>query len=153
MADELIHKPRLDPKASKFALQLRRSRIHRFGVFAMEDIPKRKRVIEYTGERISRRAISRRLEGEFTYIFMLDSYWGIEGAVNGSGAEIINHSCEPNLEAHIVRGRRIYYVSLRAIRAGEELTVDYSFDTNQDPQECHCGAKACRGDMRRTLKR
>ena len=149
MADELIHKPKLDPKASKFALKLRRSRIHRFGVFAMEDISRRKRVIEYTGERISRRVISRRLEGEFTYIFMLDSYWGIDGAVNGSGAEIINHSCEPNLEAHIVKGRRIYYVSLRAIKAGEELTVDYSFDAKQDPQECHCGAKACRGDMRR----
>ena len=153
MADELIHKPKLDPKASKFALKFRRSRIHRFGVFAMEDISKRKRVIEYTGERISRHVISRRLEGEFTYIFMLDSYWGIDGAVNGSGAEIINHSCEPNLEAHIVTGCRIYYVSLRAIRAGEELTVDYCFDTNQDPQECHCGARACRGDMRRPLKR
>jgi len=149
MADELIHKPKLDPSASKFGLRLRRSKIHRFGVFAMEDISRRKRVIEYTGERISRRVISRRLEGEFTYIFMLDSYWGIDGAVNGSGAEIINHSCEPNLEAHIVKGRRIYYVSLRAIKAGEELTVDYSFDANQDPQECHCGAKACRGDMRR----
>jgi len=153
MADELIYKPKLDPRASKFALKLRRSRIHRFGVFALEDISRRKRVIEYTGERISRRAISRRLEGEFTYIFMLDSYWGIDGAVNGSGAEIINHSCEPNLDAQIVSGRRIYYVSLRAIRAGEELTVDYSFDTNQDPQECHCGARACRGDMRRPLKR
>jgi uncharacterized protein len=153
MADELIYRPKLDPRASKFALKLRRSRIHRFGVFALENISRRKRVIEYTGERISRRAISRRLEGEFTYIFMLDSYWGIDGAVNGSGAEIINHSCEPNLEAHIVRGRRIYYVSLRAIRAGEELTVDYSFDTNQDPQACHCGARACRGDMRRPLKR
>jgi len=153
LADELIHKPKLDPKASKFALQLRRSRIHRFGVFAMEDIPRRKRVIEYTGERISRRVISRRLEGEFTYIFMLDSYWGIDGAVNGSGAEIINHSCDPNLEAQIVAARRIYYVSLRAIRAGEELTVDYAFDANQDPQECHCGAKSCRGDMRRPPER
>jgi len=153
MADELIHKPRLDPGASKFTLTLRRSRIHRFGVFAMEEIAKRKRVIENTGERISRRTISRRLEGEFTYIFMLDCYWGIDGAVNGSGAEIINHSCEPNLEAQIVAGRRIYYVSLRAIRAGEELTVDYSFDTDQDPQACHCGARTCRGDMRRPLKK
>jgi uncharacterized protein len=152
MADELIYKPKLDPGASKFALKLKPSRIHRFGVFAMEDISRRQRVIEYTGERISRRVISRRLEGEFTYIFMLDAYWGIDGAVNGSGAEIINHSCEPNLEAHIVRSRRIYYVSLRTIRAGEELTVDYSFDTNQDPQRCHCGAKACRGDMRRPRK-
>jgi SET domain-containing protein len=149
MADELIRKPKLVPTASKFVLQIRRSRIHRYGVFAMEDIPKRTRVIEYTGERISRRDICRRLEGEFTYIFLLDSYWGIDGAINGSGAEIINHSCEPNLEAHVVKGRRIYYVSVRAIRSGEELTVDYSFDTNHDPQECHCGARTCRSDMRR----
>src|SRR5580704_12475076 len=108
MADELIRKPKLDPRASRFALKIKRSKIHRFGVFAMENISKRVRVIEYTGERISRHAISRRLEGEFTYIFMLDSYWGIDGAVNGSGAEIINHSCEPNLEAHIIKDRRIF---------------------------------------------
>ena len=149
MANELIHKPKLDPGASRFALKLKRSRIHRFGVFSMENIPRRARVIEYAGERISRRTISRRLEGDFTYIFMLDSYWGIDGAVGGSGAEIINHSCEPNLEAQIVMRRRIYYVSLRSIAAGEELTVDYSFDAGQDPHECHCGARNCRGDMRR----
>ncbi len=153
MADELIHKPKLDPAASRFALKIRRSKIHRYGVFAMEDIPRRARVIEYTGERISRREISRRLEGEFTYIFLLDSYWGIDGAVQGSGAEIINHSCEPNLEADIVKGRRIYYVSLREIKAGEELTVDYSFDSKQDPHPCHCRAKTCRGDMRTGAER
>ena len=149
MAAELIRKPKLDPAASKFNLKIRRSRIHRYGVVTLEKIPKRTRVIEYTGERISRREVSRRLEGEFTYIFLLNSYWGIDGAVNGSGAEIINHSCEPNLEAHIIEERHIYYVSLRAIKAGEELTVDYSFDPNQDPHKCHCGTKTCRGDMRK----
>ena len=148
MADELIHRPKLDPAASRFALQIRRSRIHRYGVFAVEDIPKRVRVIEYTGERISRAEISRRLEGEFTYIFLLNSYWGIDGAVNGSGAEIINHSCDPNLRADIVRESRIYYVARREIQAGEELTVDYAFDSKQDPHECRCGSAKCRGDMR-----
>jgi SET domain-containing protein len=149
MADELIQRPKLDRKASQFALKIRRSKIHRYGVFALEDIPKRTRVIEYTGERISRHEISRRLEGDFTYIFLLDSYWGIDGAVDGSGAEIINHSCEPNLEAQIVKARRIFYVARRPIKAGEELTVDYAFDVKQDPHECRCGAKTCRGDMRR----
>src|ERR1700722_13229366 len=142
MADKLIQKPKLDSKASKFTLKIKRSKIHRYGVFSMEDIPKRTRVIEYTGERISRREISRRLQGAFTYIFLLDSYWGIDGAVNGSGAEIINHCCEPNLEADVTKDQ-IYYVSLRRIKAGEELTIDYAFDPKQDPQPCHCGAKAC----------
>src|ERR1700733_1254170 len=135
MADELIRKPKLNPEASKFALKIKRSKIHRFGVFALEPIPKRTRVIEYTGERISRREISRRLEGRFTYIFLLDPYWGIDGAVDGSGAEIINHCCQPNLEADVTKDQ-IYYVSLRTIKAGEELTVDYAFDTKQDPQPC-----------------
>ncbi len=118
----------------------------------MEDIPRKSRVIEYTGERISRREISRRLEGNFTYIFMLDSYWGLDGAVDGSGAEIVNHCCEPNLEADIA-GHRIFYVSLREIRAGEELTIDYSFDADEEPQTCACGAKNCRGDMRRPAEK
>jgi uncharacterized protein len=147
MADKLIQTPKLDPKASKFTLKIKRSKIHRYGVFTLEDIPKRTRVIEYTGERISRREISRRLEGEFTYIFLLDSYWGLDGAVNGSGAEIVNHCCEPNLAADVGKNQ-IYYVSLRPIKAGEELTIDYAFDRKQDPQPCRCGAKACRGDMR-----
>jgi SET domain-containing protein len=147
MAEKLIQKPKLDPKASKFTLKIKRSKIHRYGVFTLEDIPKRTRVIEYTGERISRREISRRLEGRFTYIFLLDSYWGIDGAVNGSGAEIINHCCEPNLQADVSKDQ-IFYVSLRPIKAGEELTVDYAFDMKQDPQPCDCGSKACRGDMR-----
>ena len=149
MATELIHKPKLEPSACRFALEIKRSRIHRFGVFAMQEIPARRRVIEYTGARISRREISRRLEGEFTYIFLLNSYWGIDGADNGSGAEIINHSCEPNLVAHIIKNRRIYYVSLRPIQVGEELTVDYSFDPDEDPHACQCGATNCRGDMRK----
>jgi hypothetical protein len=51
VADKLIQKPKLDPKASKFALKIKRSKIHRYGVFTMEDIPRRTRVIEYTGER------------------------------------------------------------------------------------------------------
>ena len=150
MADELIYKPRLDPRASKFALKLRRSRIHRFGIFAMEDISRRKRVIEYTGNGSADAHQSSAGGGVHLYLhagFLL----GDRRSGQRVRGEIINHSCEPNLEAHIIAGRRIYYVSQRAIRAGEELTVDYSFDTNQDPQECHCGARACRGDMRRPL--
>ena len=148
MATELIAKPKLNPAAARFALKIKRSRIHRYGLFAMEDIPARRRVIEYTGEKVSRREMSRRLEGDFTYIFELNSYWGIDGGVNGSGAEIVNHSCDPNLRAQILPDR-IFYVSVRPIKAGEELTVDYSFDAHEEPHPCGCRAKDCRGDMRR----
>ena len=128
-------------------MRLARSKIHRWGVFATEFIPARRKVIEYTGEKISRRETKRRAnERELTYLFTLNSYWTIDGAVGGSGAEYINHSCEPNLTSKIVKGR-ILYVSLRDIHAGEELTIDYRFDKHVERVACMCGSERCRGTI------
>ena len=55
MATALIKSPELDPRRMCFKLAIRESRIHRRGVYACEPIPPRRKVIEYTGERISRR--------------------------------------------------------------------------------------------------
>ena len=43
------------------------------------------KVVEHTGERISRREIKRRGEGPLTYLFEIDSYWCMDGAVGGIG--------------------------------------------------------------------
>ena len=112
---------------------LRKSPIHRYGVYAGEPIPKRRKVIEYTGERISRKETKRRGVGSLTYLFTLDDYWTIDGSVGGSGAEYINHSCEPNLQAWVFKGH-ILYMSKRRIAKGEELTVDYHFSTKIDEE-------------------
>ena len=136
--------PRIDPLYACFRLQLRRSPIHRYGVYAAERIPPRRKVIEYTGERISRRETRRRGFGETTYLFGVDDYWTIDGAVGGSGAEYINHSCEPNLVSRIVRGH-LLYLSQREIYAGEELTVDYRFPKDVERVRCQCGSPRCRG--------
>jgi len=103
-------------------------------------------VIEYTGERISRRETCKRAGKRLNYIFTLDAYWSLDGSVNGSGAEFINHCCDPNIVARIVRGHILYY-SRRAIRKGEELTVDYHFAKNVEKVPCSCGAKNCRGTI------
>lgn len=137
---------RIDPKFARFRLRVARSRIHRWGVYAEEPIPARRKVIEYTGERISRAETKRRGRGPRTYLFTLDDYWTIDGAVGGSGAEIINHSCNPNLYSCIVRGH-ILYMSRRPIRAGEELTVDYRFSPKVEKVPCRCGAPECRGTI------
>ena len=128
-------------------MRLAASKIHRWGVFATEFIPARRKVIEYTGEKISRRETKRRAnERELTYLFTLDPYWTIDGAVGGSGAEYINHSCEPNLTSKIVKGH-ILYVSLRDIDEGEELTIDYRFDKHVERVACKCGSGRCRGTI------
>ncbi len=110
----------------------------------MEPIPARRKVIEYTGERISRRESRRRGLGPRTYLFTLDNYWNVDGAVGGSGAERINHSCEPNLYSRVMKGH-ILYMSKRAICAGEELTIDYRFSNQTRTVPCQCGSAKCRG--------
>ena len=144
MASALVKSPIIDQRYACFRLEIRASKIHRRGVYARERIPPRRKVIEYTGERISRRETKIRGQGDLTYLFTLDDYWTIDGAVGGSGAEIINHSCNANLRACILHGH-ILYISKRPIKPGEELTVDYRFSDKIERVPCLCGAKNCRG--------
>ncbi len=146
MATALIESPEIDPRHTCFRLVIRESRIHRRGVYTRERIPARRKVIEYTGERISRRETKRRGDGPITYLFTLDNYWTIDGAVGGSGAEIINHCCDPNLYAWVTKGH-ILYMSRRVIRPGEELTIDYRFARDVGTVICKCGAENCRGTI------
>ena len=146
MATALVRSPEIDFRFACYRMEIRESKIHRRGVYALERIPARRKVIEYTGEKISRRETKRRGNGPVTYLFTLNDYWTIDGAVGGSGAEIINHSCDPNLYAWIV-GEHILYMSRRVIFAGEELTVDYCFSGDVDKVRCRCGAKTCRGTI------
>ncbi len=142
----LVKSPAIDPRHTPFRLVIRESKIHRRGVYALERIPARRKVIEYTGERISRRETKRRGQGNLTYLFTLDDYWTIDGAAGGSGAEIINHSCDPNLYSCILKGH-ILYISRRVILPGEELTVDYRFSDKIEEVRCRCGSPRCRGTI------
>jgi SET domain-containing protein len=140
--------PTIDERFANFRLQIRPSKIHRWGVYAGEDIPARRKIIEYTGERISRKETKRRsdTQGRLIYLFTLDKYWTLDGAVGGSGAEYINHCCDPNVKT-VIRDGHILYMSQRAIRKGEELTVDYHFAKDVERIPCKCGAAACRGTL------
>jgi len=145
--DQRENTPQIDPKHANFRIEVFASPIHRWGVRSLEPIPANRKVIEYTGERISRRETKRRSDSnELHYLFTLDDYWSIDGAVGGSGAEYINHCCEPNIRAVIQKGH-ILYMSSRAIRKGEELSVDYRFDPHVERVACKCGAAGCRGTI------
>lgn len=139
--------------ACSFKLRVRRSGIDRMGVFAAQNIPAGVKVIEYAGERISRRETRRRFlkdvngrGGKRNYLFQIDSYWTVDGASGGNGAELINHSCAPNMKARLLR-RRIWLTSIRKIRKGEELGYDYKFSKKAAAVRCHCGSANCRGTI------
>ena len=54
----------------------------------------------------------------------------------------LNHSCDPNVG---IQGQ-IVFVTLRAVAAGEELTLDYAtIERPAEPLTCRCGAGCCRG--------
>jgi len=141
------HRPKIDSRYARFRLRIGPSCIHRVGVFAAERIPARRIVIEYTGERVNAVEAYRRTKDEKgTYVFTLDEFWNVDGVVGGSGAEFINHSCDPNLKSRVAAGGVLYH-SLRPIAVGEELTVDYRFSSTSPKESCHCGSPKCRGTI------
>ena len=144
LATQTPVEPRIDQAATTFQLEAKPSPIHRFGVFAAQLIPANVRVIEYTGERIGYREAERRRERPYLYLFWVAPERLIDGAVGGSGAEFINHSCEPNVVVDIVDGR-VFFVSLTEIADGDELLLDYRVGGDAPSLPCRCGAPSCRG--------
>jgi SET domain-containing protein len=123
----------------------RESPIHRTGGFARMDISAGTRVIEYVGEIITKQESLARCERSNEYIFALDDARDLDGNVDWNPARFLNHSCEPNCEARLIDGR-IWLVAIRKVRAGEELTFNYSYDlADYREHPCRCGALSCVG--------
>jgi SET domain-containing protein len=149
-------KPRLGPVNEWF--ELRRSPIHGLGAFAIQDIPKGTRLIEYTGERISNAEADRRAEeetksGHHTFLFVLNSRTVLDATYGGNESMYINHSCDPNCEA-VEEDNQIVIYALRDIERGQELVYDYNYildephnAANKKLYPCHCGARNCRGTI------
>jgi hypothetical protein len=60
-----------------------------------------------------------------------------------------NHSCDPNSEVrskwdHDAKTIRAWWIALRDIEVGEEITYDYGFAA-EVAEPCYCGAARCRG--------
>ncbi len=141
-----VQTPCIDSRYASFQLSVRPSAIHRWGVYAEQFIPYGHKVIEYTGERCNRRETAKRAARPLNYMFTINSYWALDGSVGGSGAEFINHSCDPNIRSWICKGH-ILYMAARDIQPGEELTVDYHFEAEVEEVICACGAANCRGTI------
>lgn len=125
-----------------------------YGMRSLNSILKGKYVIEYIGEIISKKVFEARLQNDYNesqhhYGMKLEKNWIIDAYRMGNNSRFINHSCEPNcvVQKWIVNGLpRMVIVANRNIEPGEELTIDYKFESKQR-QECLCKSSNCRGSI------
>lgn len=123
-------------KVGDFALRVGISNTGK-GLFATEAMPKGACVIEYIGRPATR---AEQLKDDGKYLFWINDTQMINGNIPANAARYINHSCKPNCQVEGPDGK-IFIMSLRAIKAGEELTYDYGdeyFDKHIRPKGCKC---------------
>jgi SET domain-containing protein len=121
------------------------SPIHGQGGFAARFLSKGARVIEYTGERITKAESLRRCEAQNWFIFGLNEEFDLDGNVAWNPARFLNHSCGPNCEA-VCESGRVWIMALRDIQLGEEITFNYGYDlVDYEEHPCRCGAPECAG--------
>jgi uncharacterized protein len=100
----------------------------------------------YRGRRISSEQAEELEHRGSRYMFELNSRW----------ARYMNHSCRPNAEPFILKGRKIVFKAVRTITLGEEITYDYGRDYfNYFIKKKGCRCLSCRKKavLRRSKKK
>ena len=138
--------------------KVKKSKVHGTGVFASEEIRKGEKIIQYIGEKISKKEGDRRSakrikkylnkknEGS-VYIFELNQRYDIDGSPFYNKARFINHSCNPNCEVDIINNK-IWIIAIKSIKKYEELNYDYGYAFDKDDYNdhiCKCGSSKCIG--------
>jgi uncharacterized protein len=110
------------------------------GLFATAPIEKGAFIVEYKGRRITN-AQAKRLEARGSrYMYEINRRFTVDGSSRRNMGRYANHSCRPNAESDVVKGKVILRAR-RKINAGEEITYDYGreyFDIFLKPTGCKC---------------
>jgi len=128
-------------------IERKKSKLHGFGVFALEAINKNKRIIDYAGELISNKESEKRedryLSKGCIWVFRVNSKWSRDAAVGGNVARFINHSCTPNCWIEVdAKSKTIWVRAAKPIAKGQELTYDYNTEGDKViPCRCRPGCK------------
>ena len=116
-------------KGANYRLIVGKSPIGGDGLFAGEEIPWGRKIIEYKGAVIGDREAQVRIAQGANAIMELGRDQNIDGFDNGNGAALVNHSRgSPNCFLLREKGRVWLVAGVEGIKAGEELTYDYGSD-------------------------
>jgi len=110
------------------------------GLFAARPFKKGERIIEYFGRTLT---TAEEYTSKSKYLFEVSKRKTIDGATRENIARYINHSCHPNCEPEIVRGR-VFIDAIKSIKAGDEFAYDYGeeyFNEHIRPYGCRCAKK------------
>ena len=127
----------------------KKSGINNLGLFAKSDIKKGEKVIEYKGRKFTHKQVEeddRFDNSKAIYLFTLNERYVLDGDTKTNTAKYINHSCNPNCEVDIIKGK-IWIIAIKDIKKGNELSYDYGFgyDKNFRQFPCKCRSKICCG--------
>jgi hypothetical protein len=129
-------------------LEVIRSSIHGYGVIATREFAAGSILLEGDG-------VLYRPDDDFddTYALIVPGPGGDDDAPwfwdLACQSRWINHACDPNTDVDTQwepgdRRIRAWWVALREIAPGEELTYDYAFAADV-AEPCSCGSPRCRG--------
>ena len=125
------------------------------GLFATVEIAKGAFIIEYMGRRISTAQAARLEARGARYLYEIDGRWTVDGSSRRNIARYANHSCRPNAESDVVRGKVILR-AIKTIKPGDEITYDYGeeyFELFLAPIGCRCVKCRERPSRRRRARR
>ena len=125
--------------------EVRESKIHGRGLFAVADIAKDEIVAIKGGHVVDRKTLREKITPALGSVeIQIDDDLFIAPMSQGErelSMLYLNHSCDPNVG---VRGE-ITFLAMRDICAGEELAHDWAMTDDDDYSvECNCGTANCR---------
>ena len=128
--------------------EIRESKIHGRGLFAIADIAKEEIVAVKGGHIVDGKTLREEITPVLGPVEIQIGDDLFIAPVSEEERELsmlyLNHSCDPNLG---IRGE-ITFVAMRDIRSGEELTHDWALTDDDDYSiECNCGAADCRKNL------
>ncbi len=129
--------------------KIKKSKIDKNGLYAIKDIKKGTKIIEYKGKIISIRQseINPKFDNKRAiYLFNINKKYDLDGDFKFNTARLINHSCDPNCEV-FGTGMKIWVYAMKDIKKGDELSYDYGFSYDKDFKDfpCKCRSKKCAG--------
>jgi SET domain-containing protein len=118
---------------------VKKSPIHRRGVFTTRSFKKGEVVLVWKPKRISKADAAEISKSERQYLFQdkIGRCFMMQ-----EPEKFVNHSCGPNTA--VINGCD---VAITDIKKDEEITSDYATGGNRVSFSCHCNSKNCRGQI------